>query len=163
MILDDSAFSVKSWLMKPNTYAVLTAQQRYFNYCLSRARMVSEGAYGKLKGRWRVLLRKGDNVKETVHVVTLSCVVLQNICIECGDLAARNWDLTVDPATNQRRTQEELTETLVLTHCAPRRDTHREAALIRECLKNKCTLKSSKHLKLILSLALKIMSKMIQK
>ena len=137
MILCDSAFSFKSWLMKPYTNAVLTAQQRYFNYRLSRARMVSERAYGKFKGRWRVLLRKAENVKETVHVGKLACVVLHNICIECGDVAARNWDLTVDPATNQRRTREEVRETLVLTHCAPRRDTNREAALIRDCLKDK--------------------------
>ena len=129
MILGDSAFSFKSWLMTPYTNAVLPAQQRYFNYRLSHARMVSEGAYGKVKGRWRVLLRKAENVKETVRVVTLAYVVLHNICIECGDVAARNWDLTVDPATNQRRTREEVRETVVLTHCAPTRLLNRQIVL----------------------------------
>ena len=47
----DSAFPLRSWLMKPFTNAVLTPQQHYLNYCLSRACMVTEAAYGQLKGR----------------------------------------------------------------------------------------------------------------
>ena len=50
LILGDSAFPFKNFLMKPYTDAVLTLEQRYFNYRLSRARMVTEGAYGQLKG-----------------------------------------------------------------------------------------------------------------
>ena len=60
LIIGDSAFPFKPWLLKPYTNAVLTEKQRYFNYRLSRARMVTEGAYGQLKGRWRVLLRKNE-------------------------------------------------------------------------------------------------------
>ena len=44
----DSAFPCQTWLMKPYTSAVLTEKQKYFNYRLSRARMVTEGAYGQL-------------------------------------------------------------------------------------------------------------------
>ena len=58
VIVGNSAFPLRTWLLKPYTNAVLTPQQRYFNYRLSRARMVTAGAYGQLKGRWRVLLRK---------------------------------------------------------------------------------------------------------
>ena len=52
LMVGDSAFPLRTWLMKSFTNAVLTAHQRYFNYRLSIARMVSEGAYGQLKGRW---------------------------------------------------------------------------------------------------------------
>ena len=55
LVVGDSAFPFTTWLMKPFTDAVLSEKQRYFNYRLSRARMVTEGAYGQLKGRWRVL------------------------------------------------------------------------------------------------------------
>ena len=51
LIVGDSAFPFQTWLMKPYTNAVLTEKQKYFNYRLSRARMVTEGAYGQLKGR----------------------------------------------------------------------------------------------------------------
>ena len=49
LIVGDSAFPLRTWPLKPYTNAVLTPQQRYFNYRLSRARMVTEGAYGQLK------------------------------------------------------------------------------------------------------------------
>ena len=55
VILADSAFPLKNWLLKPYTNALLSPKQRYFNYRLSRARVVIEGAYGQLKGRFRVL------------------------------------------------------------------------------------------------------------
>ena len=47
LIVGDSAFPLRSWLLKPYTNAVLTPQQHYFNYRLSRARMVTEAAYGQ--------------------------------------------------------------------------------------------------------------------
>ena len=55
LTVGDSAFPFQTWLMKPYTNAVLSEKQKYFNYHLSRARIVTEGAYGQLKGRWRVL------------------------------------------------------------------------------------------------------------
>ena len=48
LIIGDSAFPFKPWLLKPYTNAVLTEKQRYFNYRLSRAKMVTQGAYGQL-------------------------------------------------------------------------------------------------------------------
>ena len=43
-IIGDSAYELKPWLLKPQSNAVLSEMQRYFNYRLSRARMVIEGA-----------------------------------------------------------------------------------------------------------------------
>ena len=56
ILLGDSAFPFETWLMKPFSKAVLSKQEIYFNYRLSRAKMVVECAYGQLKGRWRLLL-----------------------------------------------------------------------------------------------------------
>ena len=36
-------------MTKPHGDAVLTQEKAYFNFCLSQARMVTEGAFGKLK------------------------------------------------------------------------------------------------------------------
>ena len=54
LILGDSAFPFKPWVMKPYINAVLTPEQKNFNHRLRRARMVTEGAYGRLKGNWRI-------------------------------------------------------------------------------------------------------------
>lgn len=65
VVVADSAFPFSTWLMKPYTCAILTAEERYFNYRLSRARMVTECAYGQLKGRFRVLYRKSECFRTT--------------------------------------------------------------------------------------------------
>ena len=103
-ILGDGAFPMRTWIMKPYGEAVLSEQKIYFNYRLSRARMVTEGAFGKLKGRWRILSKKCESHKGTVKKMGLACVVLHNICIDRGDIIPRNIDL---PLT-QLQTKEDL-------------------------------------------------------
>ena len=68
LIVGDSAFPIAPWLMKPYTDAVLSPKQRYFNYRLNRARMVTDCAYGQFKGRWRILLRKCESSAENVRI-----------------------------------------------------------------------------------------------
>ena len=127
LISGDSAFPFKTWLIKPYTNAVFTQEERYFNYRLSRARMTTEGAYGKLKGRWRVLYRKCESQPDNVKTMTLSCIVLHNICIDRNDTALRTWDLSKDLASNKRRPMEEVRELLCMTNCRRVRNTNREA------------------------------------
>ena len=122
--------------MKPYGEAVLSEQKRYFNYRLSRARMVTEGAFGKLKGRWRILSKKCESHKGTVKKMGLACVVLHNICIDRGDIIPRNIDLTVDPITNKRRPPNEIRDVLQMTNINQRylRDSPMNAKIIRDCI-----------------------------
>ena len=55
ILLGDSTFPHNSWLQKPFANTGLSEKQSHFNYCLSRARMVTECTFGQLKGRWRLL------------------------------------------------------------------------------------------------------------
>lgn len=112
LVIGDSAFPFENWLMKPYTNAVLTPPQRYFNYRLSRARMVVEGAYGQLKGRWRILMRKSESHHEEVKFYTLACMVLHNICLEFGDTIPSKLDLSIDPETNEKRDRQKIREML---------------------------------------------------
>jgi hypothetical protein len=134
LIVGDSAFPLQTWLMKPYTNATLSPQQRYFNYRLSRARTVTEGAYGQLKGRWRVLLRKSESSKEHVRTVNLACMVLHNICIDQGDSLARKLDLTVDPNTQQKRNCEEIRKLLQMRECKSTKEGSSEAVKVRNAL-----------------------------
>ena len=115
LILGDGAFPMRTWIIKPYGDAILNEQKRYLNYRLSRARMVTEGAFGKLKGRWRVLSKKCESNPETLKRFGLASIVLHNICIEMGDIIPRNIDLTIDPSSNKRRPRNELREVLQMT------------------------------------------------
>ena len=54
--------------------------EKVFGYKLSSARIVTENAFGRLKGRFRCLNRAMDvNAKEH-HSLIMSCFVLHNFC-----------------------------------------------------------------------------------
>ena len=81
LILGDPAYPLLPWLMKPYIqHGRISDQQRIFNYRLSRARMVIENAFGRLKGRWRCLLKRNDAATEDVPMMITACCVLHNIC-----------------------------------------------------------------------------------
>ena len=134
LIVGDSAFPLQTWLMKPFTNAVLNPQQRYFNYRLSRARMVTEGAYGQLKGRWRVLLRKSESNRDQVRITTLACMVLHNICIMQGDTISQKLDLSNESNGQEKRSREEIRKLLQMTDCPSVRDVSFEASKVRNAL-----------------------------
>ena len=133
LVVGDSAFPLRTWLMKPYTNAILTPKQRYFNYRLSRARMVTEGASGQLKGRWRVLLRKSESSQANVRITTLACMVLHNICIARGDAIIKKLDLSLD-ANGQKRNREEIRKLLQMRNCSRIRDVSVEANKVRNAL-----------------------------
>ena len=99
--------------------------------------MVTEGAYGQLKGRWRVLLRKCESRSEDVRTATLACMVLHNICILRKDTIPKKLDLSIDPSTSQRRDREVVRELLQMRACQKMKDTSKEAGKIRDALVEK--------------------------
>ena len=109
--------------------AMLTPKQRCFNYRLSRARMVTEGAYGQLKGRWRVLHRKYESSAKEVKIITLACVILHNICISQNDQLPKYWDITSD-----LHISAEVRDTLDMTKAQKVKDSEKEAIKIRNAL-----------------------------
>ncbi len=79
--------------------------------------MVVEGAFGQLKGRWRVLMRKNECKEGTLQTMSLACVVLHNICIDLNDNINKSLDAGHDPRTNQRRPPEEVKDLSHMTKC----------------------------------------------
>ena len=94
-LIGDSAYPLNTWLMKPFTDNLcLSPQQKYFNYRLSRARIVIENAFGRLKARWRRLMKRND--MHTVHIPTViaACCILHNICEIHGECFNDAWLLS---------------------------------------------------------------------
>lgn len=94
-ILRDSAYPLKEWLLKPfQDTAHLTQQQHAFNQKFSRARVVVEKAFGRLKGRWRCLMKRNDCNINLVRSMVLTCCALHNLCEDHGDICENFLDMS---------------------------------------------------------------------
>ena len=76
-ILEDDAFPLKLWLMKPYSKRGMDLNQRVFNYRLSRGSRVVENAFGILMSRFRIFQRPMQ--PPMVARVVMSCLVLHNL------------------------------------------------------------------------------------
>ena len=56
--IGDCAFLKFQWLLKNYDDKATDPQQRHFNKKMPGAHVVTENAYGMLKGRWRILCKK---------------------------------------------------------------------------------------------------------
>ena len=89
--------------MKPFAYnSNLTPGQRSFNFHLSRARIVVENTFGRLKGRWRRLMKRNDMNIDNVPYVITACCVLHNMCEVHGDAFNDLWLEDIDMSTQPR-------------------------------------------------------------
>ncbi|CAM4570163.1 unnamed protein product [Leuciscus chuanchicus] len=59
---------------------------------ICRARVVVENAFGRLKGRWRCLMKRNDCDVTIVKSMILSCCALHNLCETHGEDYDNDWD-----------------------------------------------------------------------
>lgn len=76
IIVGDEAFPCKTYLMRPYSGRGLSEEKRIFNYRLSRARRVSENAFGILCQKFRIFLNKIQ-----VHPDNADKIVLSGLCL----------------------------------------------------------------------------------
>jgi hypothetical protein len=63
----------------------LTREEYHWKYAQNNTRMCVERAFGMLKGRWRILLKRIDVQLTNVPDLVSTCLVLHNMCIIFGD------------------------------------------------------------------------------
>ncbi|XP_077186774.1 uncharacterized protein LOC143834080 [Paroedura picta] len=126
LILGDTSYPLKKWLMSPFTGHLGPPEER-FNSRLSDCRKVAEHAFRRLKGRWRCLATRLEVAEENIIPVVVGSVVLHNICENRGHALLEGpwaqdgvWDQTPEGH---------------LKFPASAQDT-REGTLVREALAN---------------------------
>ena len=79
-LVGDSAFALSPYLIKGFQYLPQLGLQANFNAAVSAARKVSEIAFGRLKGRFHILVDNRINDPLFTSDTALSCAVLHNVC-----------------------------------------------------------------------------------
>lgn len=91
-LIGDSAYPLLPWVMKPFPHNnALSDAQKNFNYRLSRARIVVENAFGRLKARWRHLLKQNEMDVIKVPAIIHSCCILHNMCEMKSEAFLDSW------------------------------------------------------------------------
>lgn len=120
VILGDSIFPLKEYLMVPYSRRSSNIRHCVFNYRLSRARRVVENAFGILAWRFRVFMRPIEMKESTVDYIVLAACYLHNwlrsfspsyITTSCvdredantGEIIPGQWRNEIQPLETARR------------------------------------------------------------
>ena len=79
-LLGDPAYPLLPYLMKEFAKGGSTAEEQFFGYRLSSARMVVECAFGRLKARFGILQRPMDLCMDNIPTTIHACFILHNFC-----------------------------------------------------------------------------------
>lgn len=92
LMVGDTAYPLRPWLLKVyRRVRNMPPELDSFNVRLSRARVVVERAFGRLKARWRCLYKKIDLDVNFVPSVVMACCTLHNIIEQVDKSFDQNW------------------------------------------------------------------------
>lgn len=97
-IVANTAFTLKTYLMRSYTAWDLPRHQQMFNYCFFRAKNVLENTFGILTSRWRILLHALNLHPERVNALILTTCILHNFLLDPRENQQWLDDLKATPA-----------------------------------------------------------------
>ena len=112
MIIADAAYPSLPWVVKPYPAINLSENKDRFNFRQSSARMAIEQAFGLLKCRFRILLKRQDTKMDNLPYIIYACFILHNLCIDTDDTNV--WDFETEdsvPETENGRDGTQSGET----------------------------------------------------
>lgn len=92
-LIGDAAYPVRPWMYCPfkGQKDGLSRCRANWNFIQSSTRMCVERAFGILKGRWRIIMKRCDIPLRMVPDVVCTCIVLHNLCITMKDAFDKTW------------------------------------------------------------------------
>ncbi|XP_037508358.1 uncharacterized protein LOC119384138 [Rhipicephalus sanguineus] len=91
LVLCDQAFPLTPNLMKPFASTSCSEEQKHFNYQLSKSRRIVENAFGRLKARFRFIMKRMECDISHAPIIIRACCVLNNICEHYNDTVPQQW------------------------------------------------------------------------
>lgn len=83
-------------------------------------------------------MRKSESNIYEMKIATLACLVLHNICLDCGDTISSKLDLTIDPTTSGSRDRATIRDLLLMNSSRKVFDaTEHKATKVRRALEVK--------------------------
>jgi hypothetical protein len=84
-LVGGASYPLTDWMLVPYAHHNLTWAQHAFNERVATARAAAQGAFQKLKGRWRCLQRRTEPKLPDLHNMIGACCVLHNFCERSGE------------------------------------------------------------------------------
>ncbi|XP_040074822.2 uncharacterized protein LOC120846974 [Ixodes scapularis] len=102
LILCDQAFPLTPNMLKPYPRKDVKkgSPQEGFNRQLSSARRVVENAFGRVKARFRFIMKRMECGVDNARLVVRACCILNNVCEHFNDVVKPQW--LSDVATEDR-------------------------------------------------------------
>ncbi|CAN8016086.1 unnamed protein product, partial [Ixodes persulcatus] len=92
IILCDQAFPLTTNLLKPFASATSETCETVFNYNLSKTRRIVENAFGRLKARFRFIMKRMEcQLPNAKRAIRAACM-LHDICEEFRDKVEQQWE-----------------------------------------------------------------------
>uniref|UniRef100_H3A810 DDE Tnp4 domain-containing protein n=1 Tax=Latimeria chalumnae TaxID=7897 RepID=H3A810_LATCH len=90
-LLGDAAYPLMPWLLKGYPGEPVTPEEESYNAYLGSAHLVIEDAFRRLKGRWRILLKRMEMDYRKVPLLVATCCILHNFCESQHEVFMQAW------------------------------------------------------------------------
>jgi hypothetical protein len=92
-LIGDAAYPVRPWMYCPfkRQNDGLSRCRVYWNFIQSSTQMYVERAFGILKGRWRIIMKRSAISLRMVPDLVCTCIILHNLCITMKDSFDKTW------------------------------------------------------------------------